>query len=93
MNGMIQNFQALGARMSFKPHYIFTHLDYFPENLGDEQGERFHQDIRTKEERYQGRWDSHMMADFCWTLIQDCSEQSHCRKSYKQTFLQMNSYN
>ena len=41
--------------MSIKLHYLFTHIDYFPENLGDvseEQGERLHQDIRTKKERY-----------------------------------------
>ena len=49
---MLQNFQAVGARMSIKLHYLFSHLDYFPENLGDvseEQGKRFHQDIRTME--------------------------------------------
>ena len=64
---MLQNFQALGARMSIKLHYLFSHLD-FPENLGyvsEEQGERFHQNIKMMEERYQGRWDSHMMADYC----------------------------
>ena len=91
---MLQNFQALGARMSIKLHYLFSHLDYFPGNLGDvseEQGERFHHDIRTMEERYQDRWDVHMMVDYCWTLIRDCTEQSHRRKSYKRTFLQMNS--
>ena len=46
---MLKNFQALGARMSIKLHCLFSHLDYFPENLGDvseEQGKRFHQDIR-----------------------------------------------
>ena len=32
---MLQNFQALGERMSIKLHYPFSHLDYFPENLGD----------------------------------------------------------
>ena len=54
---MLQNCQALGTRMSIKLHYLFNHLDYFPENLGDvseEQGERFHQDIRTMQERCQG---------------------------------------
>ena len=59
---MLLNFSAFGAKMSIKLHYLFSHLDYFPENLGDvskEQGERFHQDIRTMEKRYQGRWDSH----------------------------------
>ena len=83
---MLQNFQAFGARMSIKLHCLFSHLDYFPENLGDvskEQGERSYQDIRMMGERYQGCWDSHMMADFCWTLIRDCTEQSHSRKSYK----------
>ena len=73
---MLRNFQALGSRMSIKLHYLFSQLDYFPENLGDvskEQGERFHQDIKMMEERYQGRWDAHMMSDYCWTLIRDCT--------------------
>ena len=89
---MLRNFQALGVRMSIKLHYLFSHLDYFPENLGDvseEQGERFHQDIKIMEERYQGRWDAHMMSDYCWTLIRDCAGQSYKRKSYKRTFLQL----
>ena len=58
--------------MSIELHYLFSHLDYFPENLGDvseEQGEQFHQDIKIMEERYQGRWDAHMMSDYCWALI------------------------
>ena len=65
---MLRNFQALCSRMSIKLHYLFSHLDYFPENLGDvseEQGERFHQDIKMMEERYQGRWDAYRMSDFC----------------------------
>ena len=52
---MLKNFQVLDARMSMKLHYLFSHLDYFPENIGDvseEQWERFHQDIRTIEEKY-----------------------------------------
>jgi len=39
---------------------LYSHLDHFPENLGDlsdEQGEQFHQDISKMEVRYQGRWD------------------------------------
>ena len=35
VNVMIQNFQALGARISIKLHYPFSHLDYIPENLDD----------------------------------------------------------
>ena len=62
----------------------------FPENLGDlseEQGERFHQDIKTMEARYQGRWDAHMMADYCWNLMRDCPGKSHSQMSYKRHFL------
>ena len=43
-----------------------SRVDYFPEHLGDyseEQGERFHQDIKVMEQRYKGRWDGNMMAD------------------------------
>ena len=93
MDVMLRNFQALSSRMSIKLRYLFSHLDYFPKNLGDvseEQGERFHQDIKIMEERYQGKWDAHIMSDYCWTLIRDCTEQSYRRKSYKRTFLQMN---
>jgi hypothetical protein len=89
---MLKNFQALGTRMSIKIHYLFSHLDKFPENLGDvseEQGERFHQDIKTMEERYQGRWNANMMADYCWSLMRDCTQETHKRKSYKRSFLQM----
>ena len=77
---MLQTFQALGTRMSIKLHYVLSHLDYFRENLGDvseEQGKRFYQDIWTMKERYRDCWDSHMMSNYCWTLIRDCTEQSH----------------
>ena len=86
---MLQNFQALSARLSIKLRYLYCHLNYFPENLGDvsvEQEERFLQDIRTIEERYQGRWDSHMMTDYCWTLIGNCTGQSHSRKLLSELF-------
>ena len=89
---MLRNFQALGARMSIKLLFLFSHLDYFPENFGDvsdKQGERFHQDIKIMEERYQGRWDAHMISDYCWTLSRDWAGQRYKQKSYKRTFLQL----
>jgi hypothetical protein len=87
---MLFHFNRLGCNMSVKVHYLRSHLDRFPENLGDlskEQGERFHQDIKTMEARYQGRWDAHMMADCCWNLMWDCPGRSHSRMSYKRSFL------
>ena len=44
-----------------KLHFLWPHLDYFlkncAKNLSEEQGKRFHQDIRIMEERYKYRWD------------------------------------
>ena len=82
-------FCDLGCNMSIKLHFLNSHLDQFPENLGavsDEQGERFHQDLMMMEERYQGRWDRNMMADYCWSIKRDCPQQVHKRKSYKRKF-------
>ncbi|KAK4871977.1 hypothetical protein RN001_016101 [Aquatica leii] len=71
VENMLSNFNILGCNMSIKVYYLYNHLDRFQKNLGDlseEQGERFHQDIKTMEDRYQGRWGTHMMADYCWSL-------------------------
>jgi len=53
----------------------------------DEQGERFHQDIKEMETRYQGRWDAVMMADYCWTLKRDIPAAEHSRGSKKRKFM------
>lgn len=45
--------------MNLKLHFLDSHLDYFPQNLGDyseKQDERFHQDIKEMERRYQVGW-------------------------------------
>lgn len=87
---MLENFRKLGCHMSIKVHYLHNHLDKFPENLGsysEEQGERFHQDLKNMEERYQGRWDEHMMADYCWGIKRECLEETHSKKSRKRSFL------
>ncbi|GBL94378.1 hypothetical protein AVEN_7352-1 [Araneus ventricosus] len=34
----------------------------------EEQGERFHKDVRDIERRHQERWDVNMLADYCWML-------------------------
>lgn len=80
---MLENYNRLGCLMSLKLHFLHSHLDYFPENLGDfseEQGERFHQDMKEMERRYQGRWDVNMMADFCWMLKRETQLKSRKRQ-------------
>lgn len=83
IDNMLENYQKMGCRMSLKLHFLHSHLEFFPDNLGDvsdEHGERFHQDIRTMEERYQGRFNSNMMGDYCWFLQRETTVH-HKRKS------------
>ncbi|GFU53718.1 uncharacterized protein TNCV_5048201 [Trichonephila clavipes] len=83
---LLQNYKVLGGLMSVKVHFLHTHLDYFPENLGavsEEQGERFHQDIKEMERRYQCRWNVNMMEEYCQMLKRENS-QEHNRKNYLQ---------
>ena len=71
VDDILKAYEQFGARMSLKMHFLHSHLDFFPLNLGkvsDEQGERFHQDISVIEGRYQGCFDANMMGDFCWYL-------------------------
>lgn len=85
---LIVNYQAVGCLMSLKVHFLDSHLDKFPENLGhysEEQGERFHQDIKEMERRYQGFWDVNMLADYCWNLKRDTTIP-HKRKALRRSF-------
>jgi len=75
----LDKFKLLGCNMSLKLHFLASHLDYFPSNLeavSEEQGERFHQDLKEVERRYQGRWDVNMMADYCWSIARDDPSRS-----------------
>jgi len=75
--------------MSLKIHFLESHLDFFPENLGeviDKHGIRFHQDIMTMEKQYQGKSASSMLADYYWTLKMDVPDTKYRRKSYACTF-------
>lgn len=87
---MLRSYQQMGCNMSIKVHFLHSHIDKFPSNLGavsDEQGERFHQDLRVMEERYQGRWDTHMMADYCWSVMRESPGTPHSRRSVKRKFV------
>ncbi|UYV64915.1 hypothetical protein LAZ67_3002413 [Cordylochernes scorpioides] len=56
VNDLLLSYKALGCNMSLKIHFLHSHPDFFPDNLGavsDEHGERFHQDISSMEKRYQ----------------------------------------
>ena len=74
VNKIVNSYQAIGARMSLKIHFLHSHIDFFPQNLGavsDEHGERFHQEIAVMEQRYRGKYSPSMMGDFCSSLQRD----------------------
>ncbi|GBM57389.1 hypothetical protein AVEN_59873-1 [Araneus ventricosus] len=73
--------------MSLKVHFLDSHMDYFPENLGEvseELGKRFRQDIKEMKRRYQGKWNLSMIVDCCWMLRTDNPFKVHKRKSDKR---------
>ena len=50
----LTSYKAMGCNVSLEIPFLESHLDSFPENLGevsDEHGERFHQDIMAMEKR------------------------------------------
>jgi len=86
---LLTSHKAMGCNVSLKIHFLESHLDFFLENLGeviDEHGDRVHHDISAKEKRYQGKWTSSMLADYCWALNRDIPEDNYRRKSYASTF-------
>ena len=90
VTNLLSAFRELECKMSIKLHFFNSHLDQFPQNLADvsdKQGERFHQDLMIMKERYQGRWDNHMMADYCWSIKRDCPGQIYKRQAYTRKFL------
>jgi hypothetical protein len=70
----------MGCNTALKIHFLHSHLDFFPLNLGtvsDEQWERFHQAISTMEKRYAGKSSENMLAYYCWKLTEEMSIASY----------------
>jgi hypothetical protein len=89
VSDLLTAYKPTGCNMFLKVHFLGSHLDFFPGNLGavsDEHGERFHQDIYNMEKRYQGKWSLSMLADYCWSLKRDVPQATHSRKSTTVSF-------
>lgn len=77
IHNMLQSFKRLRINMSPKIHYLHQHLDFFRDNLGkisDEHGERFHQQIKKFEERFQGKKIENMLAEYIWNSFEEEEE-------------------
>ena len=67
VKNLTKDFQAAGCNMSLKIHFLDSHIDFFPSNLGavsDEHGERFHQEFKEMEIRCQGKQTVNILADY-----------------------------
>lgn len=83
---LIDSYEDMGCNMSYKVHLLSEHLDDFPDSCADysdEMGERFHQDIKVIEKRYQGRFNKFMLSDYCWYLKRETNLES--RKNSRRT--------
>lgn len=90
MSDMMSAFKDMGVNMSLKIHFLYNHLDFFPDNCGensDEQGERFHKDISVIEERFKGKDGTHMLGEYCWSICRETDPEHHKRKSRRLFFL------
>lgn len=74
VNRMVMIFHNFECLMSISMHFLFSHMEKFPENLGtvsDDQEDKFHQEMHQMEERYQGWWVVVMLVVYCWSLRKD----------------------
>ena len=74
--------------MSPKIHFLHSHLDFFPPNMddvNDEHGERFHQEIKELESRYSRKLTPNMMSDCSWFLKRETDMQPK-RKKRRQNY-------
>lgn len=85
---MLENFGEIGTNLTLKMHFLKSHINFFPENLGvfsDEQGERFHQDLSDMEQRFNGRFIPNMLGEYCWGLLRD-TRAVHKRRGPRKHF-------
>ncbi|GBL76077.1 hypothetical protein AVEN_234381-1 [Araneus ventricosus] len=75
-------YKTMEYNMSLEIHFLHSHLEFYPENLGsvsDEDGEQFLQAISNMGARYQGKWNPKMLVDYFWTFKMDILQAKHSR--------------
>lgn len=101
VDNMLMSFKRINVNVSLKIHFLQQHIDFFRDNLGkisDEHGERFHQQIRLIETRFQGKNVESMLAEFVWYSLEDHEENikveplylaSSCQAELRQSRLRL----
>jgi hypothetical protein len=86
---LLNAYQAMGCNMLFKIHFLHSHLNFFPPNLGavsDGHGKRFHQVISTMEKRFAGKSLRNTLADCFWNCTEEVSIANCKRMSFGKKF-------
>ena len=81
---LVDSYEQLGCNMSLIMHFLFSHLNFFPlncEEVSDEHGERFHQDISVMEHRYKRKWSAAILGDYCWMVKREAPETKYLRQA------------
>ena len=81
---LVKSYKAMGCNMSLKVHFLDSHLDFFPENLGAvSMGSDF---TRIFPPWKSGTRQVESQYDYCWTLRRDIPQAKYSRKSSTATF-------
>ena len=89
VNNFLTAYNDMGCNMSIKIHFLHSHLNFFPDNLGqfsDEQGERFHQEMAIIEKRFDGKNKINMLANYCWSLKRETDDDQFKEKDRVNIF-------
>ena len=89
VNNFLPAYNDMGCNMSIKIHFLHSHLNFFPDNLGqlsDEQGERFHQEMASIEKRIDGKNKINMLANYCWSLKRETDDDQFKEKDRVNIF-------
>ena len=89
VNNFLTAYNDMACNMSIKIHFLHSHLNFFPDNLGqfsDEQGERFHQEMASIEKRIDGKNKINMLANYCWSLKRETDDDQFKEKDRVNIF-------
>lgn len=75
VNELLKAYENMKCNISLKQHFLSSHLDFSPQNLGavsSEQGERFHHGTEIC-----WKLNVTMLADYCWKIVKHTEEMKY----------------
>ena len=79
MQDLLNSYKAKGRNTSLKIHFLESHFD-ISQTISAKSVTNTAKDF-TAEKRYQSKWTSSMLADYCWKMNMDVPDAKYWRKS------------